>query len=147
MVWLPLVEVSQKFGALEVLPGSHRRGLLKTRPDPFGNVVDESQLEKMNLFPLPLSRAMPLFSMFTVPKTEKEQRPGIRWAVTRYNGRRVGFVEHRAQIPLSITHKTHCSSRDTRHARYPPGFRSGIAAWQPIFRAKSTKSVATTSQS
>ena len=103
VVWLPLVEVSQQFGALEVLPGSHRRGLLKTRPDPFGNVVDESQLEEDQFIPVAVEPGdAVVFSMFTVHRTGKEQRPGIRWAVSlRYNNAVASdFVEHRYPNPF-----------------------------------------------
>jgi len=87
VVWLPLVSVGRGFGPIEVIPGSHLQGLLDTRPDPFGNVVDPSLIDDEHFVPV---EAEPgdavVFSMFTVHRTSKKQRSGIRWAASfRYN--------------------------------------------------------------
>ena len=87
VVWLPLVAVNRDFGAIEVIPGSHLEGLLETRRDRFGNVVKESLVDNERFVPV---EAEPgdtvVFSMFTVHRTGKEQRSGIRWASSfRYN--------------------------------------------------------------
>ena len=81
VVWLPLVEVSQQFGALEVLPGSHRRGLLKTRPDPFGNVVDESQLEEDEFIPVAVEPGDAV--VFDVHGTPNRKRTATRYPLGR----------------------------------------------------------------
>lgn len=87
VVWLPLVPVDSSFGALEIIPGSHFNGLLATRRDPFGNVIDEGVLDTENFVPIEADVGdAVVFSMFTVHRTGQEQRPGIRWAVSfRYN--------------------------------------------------------------
>lgn len=87
VVWLPLVPVDKGFGALEVIPGSHKQGLFGTVRDPFGNVVAPAQIDETAFVPV---EAAPgdavVFSMFTVHRTGIEQRSGIRWAVSlRYN--------------------------------------------------------------
>ena len=107
VVWLPLVKVSAAFGALEVWPGSHRRGLLETRPDPFGNVVVDSQLEEDEFIPVSVDPGDAVaFSMFTVHRTGKEQSPGIRWAVSlRYNNAAAtDYIEH--GYPNPFVYKT-----------------------------------------
>jgi ectoine hydroxylase-related dioxygenase (phytanoyl-CoA dioxygenase family) len=87
VIWLPLVSVDRGFGPLEIIPRSHLGGLLPTRRDPFGNVIDEMSIDPIRFVPV---EAEPgdavVFSMFTVHRTGVEQRPGIRWAVSlRYN--------------------------------------------------------------
>ncbi len=97
VVWLPLVEVNAAFGPLEIWPGSHRLGLFETRPDPFGNVVVEAELEEDKLVPVSVDPGDAIaFSMFTVHRTGKEQSPGIRWAISfRYNNAAdEDFIEH-----------------------------------------------------
>lgn len=97
VVWLPLVPVDRCFGALEVIPGSHKRGLLTTVREPFGNVVAPRQVDESEFVPV---EAAPgdavVFSMFTVHRTGSEQGPGIRWAVSlRYNNAaEPDFVAH-----------------------------------------------------
>ena len=107
VVWLPLVKVTAEFGALEVWPGSHRRGLLETRPDPFGNVVVDSQLEGCEFIPVSVDPGDAVaFSMFTVHRTGKEQSPGIRWAISlRYNNAAApDYIEH--GYPNPFVYKT-----------------------------------------
>lgn len=87
VVWLPLVDVDPSFGALEVMPGSHRQGLLPTHRDAFGNVVDLAAIDSDRFVPVSAKTGdAVVFSMFTVHRTGREQRDGIRWAVSlRYN--------------------------------------------------------------
>lgn len=87
VVWLPLVAVDRRFGAIEVIPGSHLEGLLETRRDPFGNVVELSSVDNERFVPVEVEPGdAVVFSMFTVHRTGSEQRSGIRWAVSfRYN--------------------------------------------------------------
>lgn len=97
VVWLPLVSVDRGFGALEIIPGSHLGGLLPTRRDPFGNVIDEMCIDPNGFVPI---EAEPgdavVFSMFAVHRTGAEQRAGIRWAVSlRYNNAAApDFADH-----------------------------------------------------
>ena len=101
VVWLPLVEVSQSLARSKCCPAaigvaSLKRGRIRSAMSMNPNS------KKMNLFPLPLSRAMPLFFRCSRHRTGKEQRPGIRWAVSlRYNNAVASeFVEHRYPNPF-----------------------------------------------
>lgn len=97
VVWLPLVSVDHGFGALEVLPGSHLGGLLPTRRDAFGNVVDETNINPNDFVSVEVEPGdAVVFSMFTVHRTGAEQREGIRWAVSlRYNNAAApDFADH-----------------------------------------------------
>jgi len=87
VVWLPLVPINRGFGAIEVIPGSHLEGLLETRRDPFGNVVDATLIDGKRFIPVEVDPGDAIvFSMFTVHRTGTEQRSGIRWAASfRYN--------------------------------------------------------------
>ncbi len=87
VVWLPLVPVEAQNNALEVVPGSHRLGLLPTVPHPFGTTVTDRRIADDAFVPL---GAQPgdavVFSMFLVHRTGSATRPGVRWAVSfRYN--------------------------------------------------------------
>jgi len=97
VVWLPLVSVDRGFGALEVIPGSHLSGLLPTRRDPFGNVIDEVDIDLNGFIPVEVEPGdAVVFSMFTVHRTGAEQRAGIRWAISlRYNNAAApDFADH-----------------------------------------------------
>ncbi|MGB0553424.1 MAG: phytanoyl-CoA dioxygenase family protein [Alphaproteobacteria bacterium] len=97
VVWLPLVSVDRGFGALEVIPGSHLRGLLPTCRDSFGNVIDEKDVDLNGFIPVEVEPGdAVVFSMFTVHRTGAEQRAGIRWAVSlRYNNAAApDFADH-----------------------------------------------------
>ena len=97
VVWLPLVSVDRGFGALEVIPGSHLGGLLPTRRDPFGNVIDEKDIDLNGFIPVEVEPGdAVVFSMFTVHRTGAERRAGIRWAVSlRYNNAAApDFADH-----------------------------------------------------
>ncbi len=87
VVWLPLVEIEPGFNTLEVIPGSHRWGLLETVKHPFGNVVAEGQYDEQDFVPVRMRPGDALaFSMFLVHRTGGADRSGVRWAVSfRFN--------------------------------------------------------------
>ncbi|MGE4219475.1 MAG: phytanoyl-CoA dioxygenase family protein [Alphaproteobacteria bacterium] len=87
VLWLPLSETGPEQAPLEVVPGSHRRGLLATEPDPFGTRVATGLVAEEDFVPLTAGPGdIVAFSMFTVHRTGLRQGPGVRWAVSfRYN--------------------------------------------------------------
>ena len=97
VVWLPLVAIEPGFNALEVVPGSHRRGLLATTPHPFGNTVVDELIDESEYVPVEVRPGdAVVFSMFTVHRTGPATRPGVRWAVSlRYNNvDEASFIAH-----------------------------------------------------
>lgn len=87
VLWLPLSETRPEQAPLEVVPGSHRRGLLATEPDPFGTRVAKDLVSEADFVPLTAGPGdVVAFSMFTVHRTGLRQGAGVRWAASfRYN--------------------------------------------------------------
>jgi len=87
IVWLPFVAVEPGRNTLEVVPGSHRKGLMPTIPHAFGTEVEPGLFADSDFVPL---TAMPgdvvVMSMFLVHRTGRAVDPGVRWAASfRYN--------------------------------------------------------------
>jgi phytanoyl-CoA hydroxylase len=86
VVWLPLVDIGKELGALEVIPGSHRLGLLEAEiVDGYGKLrggVDES-----NATPVEVEAGDALFfSTFLVHRSGTNATGSIRWSCHfRYN--------------------------------------------------------------
>jgi Phytanoyl-CoA dioxygenase (PhyH) len=86
VVWIPLIDIDEKLGALEVIPESHLWGLLEAdMEDGYGHVqgdVDESQF-----IPVEVERGDALFfSSFLVHRSGTNVTDSIRWSCHfRYN--------------------------------------------------------------
>lgn len=87
VLWVPMSDTGPEAAPLEVVPGSHRRGLLATEPDPFGTRVAQGEVAEGDFVSLTARRGdIVAFSMFTVHRTGLRQGPGVRWAASfRYN--------------------------------------------------------------
>jgi hypothetical protein len=86
VVWLPLVNINKSLGALEVIPGSHRWGLLDADiVDGYGHLrdaVDESQLMSVEI---EVGDAL-FFSSLLVHRSGTNVTDSIRWSCHfRYN--------------------------------------------------------------
>lgn len=70
-LWLPLYDVGPRDFPLEVVAGSHRRGLLDSVDDAFGHRVADAQVPPETAFrPVPMKRgAVAAFSGFLVHRT------------------------------------------------------------------------------
>lgn len=95
VVWLPLIDIGRDLGALEVIPGSHKWGLLDADiVDGYGklrNSVDESDLVTVEI---EAGDAL-FFSTFLVHRSGTNMTDAIRWSCHfRYNNlREPTFVE------------------------------------------------------
>ena len=95
VVWLPLVRIDRSLGALEVIPGSHKWGLLEAQiVDGYGNLkepVDTSQAVPVEVEP---GDAL-FFSSFLVHQSGINSTEGLRWSCHfRYNNlREPTFIE------------------------------------------------------
>jgi phytanoyl-CoA hydroxylase len=89
VVWVPLVDIDRSLGALEVIPGSHKMGLLQSEmADGYGHLKE----------PVPMSGALPVevevgdalfFSAFLVHQSGTSITDSIRWSCHfRYNNLR-----------------------------------------------------------
>ncbi len=97
VVWLPLVDIDFGFNATEVIPGSHRRGLLASKPHPFGTAVLDDLIDESEYVPVEVRPGdFVAFTMFLVHRTGPAHRPGVRWAISlRYNNiDEASFIAH-----------------------------------------------------
>lgn len=93
VVWLPLVDVDRDLGALEVVPGSHRWGLLAAEMiDGYGHITEDAQarIDPGALQSVELERGDALFfSTFLVHRSGTNVSEAIRWSCHfRYNNLR-----------------------------------------------------------
>lgn len=87
IIWIPLVSVSKKMGALRVIPESHKWGLVSTELDQgFGRVeLDENQRSKFIDVQVEQGDAL-FFSSFLVHESGNNISDKIRWSCHfRYN--------------------------------------------------------------
>jgi len=85
VVWLPLVDIDRRLGALEVVPGSHRLGLLTTEvEDHFGKV---DRFGDRDFVPVEVRQGDALFfSALLVHRSGENVSKSIRWSCHfRYN--------------------------------------------------------------
>jgi ectoine hydroxylase-related dioxygenase (phytanoyl-CoA dioxygenase family) len=86
VVWLPLIDIERRLGALEVYPGSHKWGLLEAdMVDGYGHV--RSELDKAKLVSVEVQRGDALFfSSLLVHQSGRNVSQSIRWSCHfRYN--------------------------------------------------------------
>lgn len=87
VLWLPLVDIDQSMGALEVIPKSHKWGLL-TKSVEYGFGKVDLSPEEMKLFiPVEVERGDALFfSSFLIHQSGNNITDKIRWSAHfRYN--------------------------------------------------------------
>jgi len=85
VAWVPFVSVEPGRSTLEVVPGSHRKGLLPSVPHAFGSEVAGGVYGDGDFVSLEAAPGdVVVFSMFLVHRTGAG--PGVRWAASfRYN--------------------------------------------------------------
>jgi len=118
-VWIPLHDVGVDNYPLEVVPGSHRLGLLPAKVGEHYSEVDTAGMEFVPV-PVPVGGAL-LFSAFTVHRT---RTPGV--------GKRVAF-SHRyedAADPWFLDHDYYCAQKRVidREVKYAPSVEEVRAA-------------------
>lgn len=86
-LWLPLFDVGINDYPLEVIPGSHRRGLLPSVDDAFGHRVADGEVDPGEFVPLIVRRGdVVFFSGFLVHRTGSAGGRDVRIALSyRYN--------------------------------------------------------------
>lgn len=89
VVWIPLVDIDKSLGALEVIPGSHRWGLLEADiVDGYGNLRES--IDKSKLVSVEIEKGDALFfSSLLVHQSGTNVTESIRWSCHfRYNNLR-----------------------------------------------------------
>jgi phytanoyl-CoA hydroxylase len=86
-VWVPFQDVNGGNYPLEVIPGSHRLGLLPSTEDPFGHRLAEGIIDETKFVPVEMSRGDAVFfSNFLVHRTGEKGGTSIRVAASfRFN--------------------------------------------------------------
>ena len=94
VVWIPLVDVDKDLGALEIVPGSHRWGLLEAEmADGYGQL---EEIEGAEMVPVEVEKGDALFfSSFLAHQSGTNVTDHIRWSCHfRYNNlREATFVD------------------------------------------------------
>lgn len=87
VIWVPLMDLPMDLGPLEVIPGSHRDGLVTEEVESGFGKVKEDYLRDKSFASLPCSVGdVVLFSSFLVHRSGTNSSPGIRWSCHfRYN--------------------------------------------------------------
>jgi phytanoyl-CoA hydroxylase len=90
VVWLPLVDIDKSVGALEVIPGSHRRGLLEADlEDGYGHIsrAAQAEVDESELVSVEVERGDALFfSTFLLHQSGTNVSDRLRWSCHfRYN--------------------------------------------------------------
>ena len=95
VVWVPLVDVDRDLGALEIIPGSHKWGLLEAElADGYGQLQEE--IDASEAVPIEVEKGDALFfSSFLAHQSGTNVTDHIRWSCHfRYNNlREPTFIE------------------------------------------------------
>ena len=85
VVWVPLVDVNEALGALEIVPGSHRWGLLPSEQDEWYRKVAEAERFTYQSVEVAAGDAL-FFSSFLLHRSGNNITDAIRWSCHfRYN--------------------------------------------------------------
>ncbi len=85
VVWVPLADIKKSLGALEIVPGSHKRGLLTSRVEDGFGLVDQFPDEQFLSVETEVGDAL-FFSSFLVHRSGTNVLPSFRWSCHfRYN--------------------------------------------------------------
>jgi phytanoyl-CoA hydroxylase len=101
-IWLPIYDVTHSDYPLEVVPGSHMRGLLASTDDAFGHRIVDGLVSDDDFMPLPLHRGdVVVFSGFLVHRTGALGGNRVRIALSyRFNNAAdPSYVERNYPMP------------------------------------------------
>jgi ectoine hydroxylase-related dioxygenase (phytanoyl-CoA dioxygenase family) len=117
VVWIPLVDVDKDLGALEIIPGSHKWGLLEAEmADGYGQLEEEIEASEMVSVEVEKGDAL-FFSSFLAHQSGTNVTDHIRWSCHfRYNNlREETFVERSYPHPYLYQ-----PQKDLITANFPP---------------------------
>lgn len=78
VVWAPLVDIDAGMNALELIPGSHRLGLLQAIPSQNESVIDPQSYDEKDFIQIEVNAGdVVFFSAFTIHRSGKVGRTGF----------------------------------------------------------------------
>jgi phytanoyl-CoA dioxygenase PhyH len=85
-IWVPLVDIDESLGALQVIPGSHKWGLLESESVSYYGKISK-EITEGEFLPVVVERGDALvFSSFLVHRSGTNSTESIRWSIHfRYN--------------------------------------------------------------
>jgi hypothetical protein len=95
VVWVPLMDVNRALGALEIIPGSHKLGLLQAEmSDGYGHIDEPVSLPEPTAVEVEVGDAL-FFSAFLLHQSGTSVGDAIRWSCHfRYNNlREPSFID------------------------------------------------------
>ena len=79
VVWVPLMDIAQELGALEIIPGSHLWGLLESHEDEWYRRIGGLQDNQYQSMEMNAGDAL-FFSAFLVHRSGNNVTDSIRWS-------------------------------------------------------------------
>ena len=107
VVWIPLIDIDRDLGALEVIPGSHLRGLLPTEQDEWFRHVRSDSIDEAEFVPLEVEAGdLVVFSAFLVHRSGNNTTDSIRWSMHyRYNdAAEQSWIDRKFVHPYKVYH-------------------------------------------
>ena len=113
VVWVPLVDIPQKLGALEIIPESHLWGLLESHQDEWYRHIEGLRDEQYQSIEMKAGDAL-FFSAFLVHRSGNNQTDSIRWSCHfRYNDlEEPTFVSRKYPNPYTYAPQQDLLTRD-----------------------------------
>ena len=105
VVWVPLVDVDIKLGAIEFIAGSHLNGLVPTETDEWFRRIPEYFAPSNAFSPVEVCLGdLVVFSSFTIHRSGNNVTDSIRWSIhTRFNdASEKTFIERGMPHPYSV---------------------------------------------
>jgi len=103
-VWVPLIDVNKDLGALDIIVGSHKRGLLETKQDSwFRRIEDDIDENEIKCVDMKAGDAM-FFSTFLIHRSGENITDQIRWTMQfRFNNiNESTYIERNFPYPYII---------------------------------------------
>ncbi len=105
IVWIALMDIDKDLGALEIVPRSHRRGLLETVENSWYRTIKEEEVSESDFQRVEVKAGDALFfSSLLIHRSGNNVTDGIRWSVHfRYNNAlEETFIERKFPHPYII---------------------------------------------
>ncbi len=132
VTWIPLIDIDKSLGALEIVPGSHRMGLLAYEKESDYHTLVEDSARPFEFVPMEVSKGDVLFfSTLLVHRSGENTSGSIRWSCHfRYNNLyEPTFIER--GFPHSYVYKP-------QDELISPGFPTAEDV-EPVFRTTPAK--------